>query len=158
MENKEQTVCFVGHRKLPPEQLGRIERQLEAVIINLIERGYVYFYAGGALGFDTIAARTVLSLKSEYPHIRLYLALPCLSQADKWNPSDREIYEYIKGKADKVVYTSHEYTRGCMFARDRYLVDNSSICVCYLTETTGGTRYTVNYAKKFYMPIINIAN
>ena len=48
---------------------------------------------------------------------------------------------------DKVVWTSEEYIRDCMFKRNRHLVDNSSLCICYLTKNTGGTAYTVRYAK-----------
>ena len=68
-----------------------------------------------------------------------------------------EIYDDIKQKADKVVYTSQEYTRGCMHKRNRHLVDNSSACISYLTENKGGTFYTVNYAKSKGVEVINIA-
>lgn len=53
---RELTVCFTGHRKLPFMQLHSIEKRLKDEIISLIEQGYRYFGAGGALGFDTIAA------------------------------------------------------------------------------------------------------
>lgn len=46
---------------------------------------------------------------------------------------------------------------GYMHKRNRYLVDNSSVCVCYLTEDTGGTAYTVNYAIKSGLKVINTA-
>lgn len=49
--------------------------------------------------------------------------------------------------SDRVVYTSHEYSRGCMNKQNRYLVDNSSVCVCYQTKENGGNAYSVNYAK-----------
>ena len=60
-----------------------------------------YFGAGGALGFDTIAAFTVLKLKESYPDIRLILVLPCLAQTRGWSREDVEKYEDIKSKADK---------------------------------------------------------
>ena len=44
-----------------------------------------------------------------------------------------------------------------MFKRNRYLVDHSSLCICYLTRQTGGTAYTFNYAKNKGIEIINIA-
>lgn len=64
----------------------------------------------------------------------------------------------IKERADKVVYVSQIYTKGCMHKRNRYLVDNSSVCVCYLTENKGGTAYTVNYASSKDKMIINVAD
>lgn len=89
--------------------------------------------------------------------MQIILFLPCLSQADRWSLNDKEIYEDIKKRADKIVYTSREYTRGCMHKRNRHLVDNSSVCVCYLREVTGGTAYTVEYAKSKNLRVINTA-
>ena len=62
MSKREQTCCFTGHRKIPPEQYERIAQRLKAEITALIHRGVVYFEAGGALGFGTMAARAVLEL------------------------------------------------------------------------------------------------
>lgn len=56
-------------------------------------------------------------------------------------------------QANKVVYTSQEYTRDCMFERNRHLADYSSVCICYLNKPSGGKVYTVEYAKK----LINLA-
>ncbi len=150
------TVCFTGHRKIPPEQARTLARQLKSTLIQLINDGYLYFGAGGALGYDTLAAQTVLELKSQYPDVKLILVLPCLSQTRGWSARDIEIYEDIKNRADKVVYTSQEYTKGCMHKRNRHLVDNSSVCVCYLTESTGGTAYTVDYARRNNLTVINL--
>ena len=155
MELKNHTVCFTGHRKIPPEKLATVARRLKETLIELVEKGYLYFGAGGALGFDTLAAQTVLELKADFPQIKLILVLPCLSQADNWGIVDKRIYEQIMEKADKIVYTSCEYTKGCMHKRNRHLVDNSSVCVCYLTENTGGTAYTVNYAESKGLLVIN---
>lgn len=83
--------------------------------------------------------------------------LPCVSQADRWPPADIAAYQEIMEQADKVVYTSQKYTRDCMFKRNRHLVDYSSVCICYLNKETGGTAYTVKYAQKCGLQIINIA-
>ena len=127
------------------------------MLIEAIEQGYRYFGAGGALGFDTLAAQTVLELRSEYPDIKLILVLPCENQARGWKQADIEEYERVKAAADKVVYTSKDYFNDCMHKRNRHLVDNSSLCICYLTEQSGGTAYTVNYAQSQGLIIINVA-
>lgn len=158
MTKSEKTCCFTGHRKIPQEQYDAIASRLQNEIVNLIEQGYCYFGAGGALGFDTMAARAVLELKKVYPQIKLILVLPCKTQTRGWDKADVEIYEGIKAQSDKVVYTSEEYTRSCMFKRNRHLIDNSSACICYFTEPSGGTAYTVDYAKKTgHVRVINIA-
>ena len=122
--------------------------KLEETIIGLIEQGVQFYGAGGARGFDTLAAQIILNLKSRYPYIKLILVLPCLTQTRGWSAGDVAEYERIKALADKVVYTSQEYTKGCMFKRNRHLVDHSSVCVCYLTKPSGGTAYTADYARK----------
>ena len=155
---KEKTCCFTGHRKIDTEKYPLVKQRLTETLEQLIKQGYRYFGAGGALGFDTLAAQTVLSMKAKYPHIKLILVLPCLSQAKNWPDADQTVYEDIKSKADKVVYTSQEYTKGCMFKRNRHLVDCSSVCISYLTKDTGGTAYTVKYATQNKVHVINIAD
>ena len=58
--------------------------------------------------------------------------------------------------ADEKVYTGKEYTKNCMFIRNRYLVDNSSVLVVYSRKKTGGTTYTINYALRSCIPIIEL--
>ncbi len=152
MRNK--TVCFTGHRKLP--QMQEIASKLKTAIIALINNGYCYFCCGGALGFDTLAAQAVLDLKEFFPHIKLVLVLPCKNQTRGWQSTDVKLYEQILNLADKCTYTAENYHNGCMHKRNRHLVDSSSICVCYLAENKGGTAYTVKYAKKQGLKIMNI--
>ncbi len=152
------TCCFTGHREIPTNEIETVRGKLRDCVISLIHEGYQYFGAGGALGFDTIAAQVVLELKSSFPQIKLILVLPCKSQTRGWSRKDISIYERIKQQADKVVYTSEEYTQGCMHKRNRHLVDNSSACICYLTKNTGGTFYTVNYAREHGLRVFQIAD
>lgn len=154
---REKTCCFTGHRSIPSGERRELARRLEETILRLYRRGVRYFGAGGALGFDTLAAQAVLSLREECPGIRLILVLPCPSQTKGWKPEDAAEYERIKSQADKVVYTSQEYTQGCMYKRNRHLVDHSGVCVCYLTKDSGGTAYTVRYARTHGLEIINLA-
>lgn len=154
---KSQTCCFTGHRNIPQEYVSMIERQIEQTVRQLVDRGVIYYGVGGALGFDTLAAKCILRLKTEFPQIKLILVLPCKTQADKWRTEDQRVYYEILEKADKHTYVSDKYTKDCMFKRNRHLVDWSSICVCYLTKQTGGTAYTVNYASEKGLEIINLA-
>ncbi len=154
---REQTCCFTGHRHIPEADREKIKHRLETVITSLYQRGVYYYGAGGALGFDTLAAQAVLRLRERYPALKLILVLPCLDQTKGWRPEDIAVYNQIKAGADKVVYTSQTYTPGCMHKRNRYLVDNSGTCVCYLTKQTGGTAYTVQYAKSHGLDIIDLS-
>lgn len=158
INNRNVTVCFTGHRKIPPNEIDSTRRELEKTVIELINKGYRYFGAGGALGFDTIAAQTVLKLKESFPDIDLILVLPCKNQAEHWKETDQRIYEEIKSKASKVVILYDEYNNVCLFERNRHLINNSSVCVCYLNKSEGGTAYTVNYALSNKLQVINIAD
>ena len=156
-EKRAQTCCFTGHRQIPPGKQEEITDRLECVIARLYQRGIRYYEAGGALGFDTLAAKTVIRLRKRCPGMKLILVLPCLTQTRGWSAENVAEYERIKAQADNAVYTAQQYSRGCMFKRNRRLVDDSSICVCYLIGESGGTVYTVNYAKTQGLDVINIA-
>lgn len=145
---KEITCCFTGHRKIPNDEIKNIQEKTKNLILQLISDGYHHFCTGGALGFDTIAAKSVLDIRNRFPFVRLTLYLPHYSQADHWNQSDKIIYKKIKNCADEVIYTSELYYKGCMHKRNRILVENSSACICYKTRETGGTAYTVKYAQE----------
>ncbi len=54
---KSKTCCFTGHRKIPGDELPQIKTKLKNTIIELINNGVIYYGAGGALGFDTLAAK-----------------------------------------------------------------------------------------------------
>lgn len=154
---RSRTCCFTGHRQIPLEKRAEIAGQLERVIVSLYQRGVRFYGAGGALGFDCLAAQTVLRLRESCPGMKLILVLPCLTQTQGWPAADVAEYERIKRLANKVVYTSQAYTAGCMHKRNRHLVDNSSVCVCYLTKDSGGTAYTVRYAREQGLEVINLA-
>ncbi len=155
---RDKTCCFTGHRRIPADLRAVIAVEIEKRVTELIGQGYIFFETGGALGFDTVAAQVVLRVRDRYPSIHLVLVLPCRNQTDGWSEHDRRMYNYILNAADDVIYTSEEYARGCMYKRNRKLVDDSSVCICWLKHPSGGTLYTVNYAEKCGIKIINIAD
>ena len=154
---REQTCCFTGHRKIPDSDILRVKTALKEEIKKKIDAGVLYFGVGGALGFDSLAARAVLEWREIYPDIKLILVLPCPSQDKYWSESEKREYEEIKHKADKITVVEKSYTPYCMHKRHRHLVDFSSHCICYLTKSSGGTVYTVNYAKSKGLSVVNVA-
>lgn len=154
----QKTCCFTGHRDIKLERLAEIEKRLEETVSRLIaESGMVNFIAGGALGFDTLAAECVLSLKERYPQIRLLLALPCPEQTLRWKAEDVARYEKILAACDKYIYVSERYTPACMHERNRFLVDHSNLCIAYRrADAKGGTAYTLAYAQKKGIRCINL--
>ncbi len=157
MIDKSKVACFSGHRKLP-QNCTQLTADLETAIVSLIERGVIFFGAGGALGFDMLAEEAVLRLKERYPQIRLVLVLPCPpeQQTLKWNSEQKLRYYDILERADKVRVLSDRYTSSCMLDRNRHMVDCSGYLICYLRELSGGTYYTVRYAERVGVEIVRI--
>lgn len=156
MGQKEQTACFTGHRDIDKREFDKVSKILESVIENLIKMGVIYYGSGGAIGFDTLCAKIVVSLREKYPNIKLILILPCKNQDKLWNQKDKDIYASILKQANKIVYTSENYYENCMHKRNRHLVNYSDHCICYLNKNTGATFYTVNYAKSKGLKITNL--
>lgn len=75
---KYDSCCFTGHRVLPKSEEDRniLRDKLRSTIAQLAKEGIYRFYAGGARGFDSMAAMAVLEMKAYFPQIQLYLALP----------------------------------------------------------------------------------
>lgn len=149
---------FTGHRKI------KITYKLYIKLINtletLIEIGIVDFYAGGAIGFDSLAELCVLQLKDKYPHIKLHLILPCKKECQtyKWSIKEKKTYDEIFERADDIEYITDKYFDGCMKLRNQKLVDYAECCVCYYNKNhiASGTGQTIRMAVKKGILIINL--
>ena len=134
----------------------RLPELLDAELDRLIVAGVNTFRGGGAIGFDTLAELKVIEKKKQYGFIKLELILPCKDQTKKWGERDRTIYEYIASEADAIRYITDTYTSTCMHERNRGLVNGSDFCMTYFSHAQGGTAYTVDYAKKHNVDVINL--
>ena len=145
--------AFTGHRNLNGTDFDA--SLLDRIVLDLIKTGTKRFYCGMALGFDLQAAHSVLIYKKKYD-IQLIACLPCANQSDTFPPSDKKIYDDILKKCDEKIVLSSEYYNGCMHYRDRYMVDKCNVLVTYQRRKSGGTSYTVNYAKAKGVNIIEL--
>lgn len=130
---------------------------LEGEITRLVQdEGVTDFRAGGARGFDTIAALCVLKLKKIHPEIKLHLILPCKDQDKHFEVAEKAIYKYVLDSADSISYVRERYSSGVMAVRNRALVDGADVCLAYLTRLSGGTYQTVGMARKSGVQVINV--
>ncbi len=150
--------CFTGHRKIPDNDIIALPDALDAAISEFYEKGAREFRAGGAIGFDTLAALKVISFRRSHPDVRLSLILPCRDQDARWGEFDRETYRYTIESADSVIYTGDSYTKGCMHRRNRSLVSGSDFCIAYVKKEEGGSAYTLKLAVRAGLEIINLAD
>ena len=152
----EKSCCFTGHRGIPDTEKEYVFRRIREEVVNLISRGVNTFYCGGAVGFDTVCGKIIISLKESFPSVKLFLALPCPEQNKYFNSGQNEDYKFLKENADKVYYASDHYHAGCMHERNRFMVDLSENVICYCKKSSGGTFYTVKYAAQKNRNIISI--
>lgn len=159
---RHKTCCFTGHRSLPETAAWSLGGLIHDEVALLYGSGFDTFLAGGALGFDTIAARELLRMKLSpgFSGLKLVLVLPYLGQESGWPPMDQALYEHIKRKADEVIYTGDVFAKGLLLHRDRYMVDHSAHCIAYLKpgRVRGGTAYTVRYARQEGLGVTNLAD
>lgn len=155
------SVCFTGHRTIA-EDKEKLSARLYALLERLVtEKKVTDFYTGGAVGWDALAALTVLKLRESYPEVKLHLVLPCPfeEQSAKWNEAQKAEYQHILSLADSVEQVSDRYYNGCMKARNARLVELASdYCICYWNPKhyRSGTGQTVRMAQKKGIEVINL--
>ena len=158
--DRQKAVAFSGYR---PEKLyaGRDENSTDIItlkedlhdaVMEAASHGFNTFIVGMAEGFDMLAAEAVIAVKKEVRDIRLVAVEPF---DDSRKRSGR--YQEIIASANDVVTLPDEYSHGTYYVRNEYMVDNSSLLICYYDGRYGGTEYTVDYAKKKGVQVINLA-
>ena len=157
------TVSFTGFRPeklLPTAPLHDLRElhdlladRLEVAIKYLYANGYTCYLTGMAEGFDLWAAEKVAKLKAELPDLTLGCILPFPGHARKGG----EAYQRILAAADfrhTVCPSSH---RGSYLKRNDFLVDRSSLIICYYDGLqAGGTLYTLMRARKQGRAVVNL--
>ena len=148
---------FTGHRMIYSDR-DKLLSCLREEILNKINDGVTTFIAGGAIGFDTMAAEQVIDMRSDYP-IRLLLYLPCIDQNMRWHTKDKLKFEKILDCADRVFYiTEGEYEAGCMKKRNSAMVDASDCGIVYLKKSIrSGSAQTIKMAREKGIDVVNIA-
>lgn len=153
------SVCFTGHRDVDTD-MAVLNFLLRSFLDRLItEQGAADFYTGGAIGFDTIAADTVLEMRKRYPQVKLHLILPCSNaeQTKCWTAKQKERFQQILDSADSVEYISDRYYTGCMKDRNTRLVELADCCISYWNPDNyrSGAGQTVRMAQKKNIPVVN---
>lgn len=148
-ELRKHRACFTGHRleKLTqPEAV--IIAGLEREIRNAIADGFVTFISGMARGVDIWAAEIVLRLRSEGQPIRLICASPFRGFESSWSADWQRRYNFVMEQADLVRYICPNYSRACFQIRNEWMVDHSARVIAVFNGERGGTKNTIDYARK----------
>ena len=78
------------------------------------------------------------------------------TQANAWPPDQRARYQALVARCDYETLVSARYTPSCMQRRDRYMVDHASLLIAAFDGSAGGTRYTVEYAMRQKISIVDL--
>lgn len=163
--NTPTTLCFTGHRtgKLPKttEALEALNQALYQAIDKAVGQGVDPFLIGACYGFDLMAAmcvgeRSRVIKPTDPDKIKLIAVVPFEGQANRWKAQDRALYFKLLPLCDEVITLNTRYKNGCYYDRNRWLVDNSSQMICYYDGSKSGTGYTVAYARRAKLPILNL--
>ena len=142
-------VCFTGHR---PEKLtlseNEVKERLSEQIRKAVSEGYTAFISGMAKGVDLWAGQIVADLRGSGSEIRLIAASPYEGFGKGWSPEWRSLYLETLERADLVHYACQEYNKGCFMTRNKWMVDHSSLVLAVYNGEKGGTRNTIDYARK----------
>lgn len=151
-----QACAFTGHRKIEEGHKGKIEDLLARAVRFAYSEGCRTFITGGALGFDTLAAKEVIRFRLSHPDVKLLIILPCKNQSESWSPSQVSLYEYTLANADEIEYVADEYTDGCMKERNKRLADLADMMIAYVIRPYSGAAQTVRMAAKSGKTIYNL--
>lgn len=144
--------AMTGHRKLPHEfDKNAVYDRLE----ELIKSGCDTFFCGMAEGFDLLALECLTDLKQKY---RIYIeaCIPYAGQESKFCAEERKKYRELLSWCDKRTVLFPAYRNGCFLIRNKYMVDCCDVLLAYCTKSSGGSAFTVNYAREKEKEIVFI--
>lgn len=161
------TVAFTGYRspKLPDSCSETVQAHLSLLLINAIKdsyaKGYRVYLNGMMSGWDILAAEAVLTLRSELTDIRCVSIAPFRKSYfanSNWTPDWKVRALNVYRQSDLALCLSEQYQRGTYYNRDRFLIDHASCVIAFYDGKPGGTKYTIDYAAKTGLEIINMAS
>ena len=147
---------FTGHRQIKSEHRAKLPDILSRAIEYAYSKGCRRFLCGGAIGFDTEAARQIIRFRVTHPDVTFVLLLPCLNQSENWSDAQKSRYEYTLSVADEVVYVSQNYTSKCMKERNERLASEGDILISYVSKNNSGAAQTSRMASNLGKEVYNL--
>ncbi|MBR2591239.1 MAG: DUF1273 family protein [Clostridia bacterium] len=146
----EKICSFFGHREVFKDLSEALEQAINEAISAY---GITTFYVGGHGEFDKQAARAVRAAKRNYPQIKLVLILPYFT--NKLN-AYKEDYESYYDNIIIPIELADVHPKSAITKRNRWMVDESKVIICYIQRDFGGAFDAVNYASKKVRIVIKI--
>ncbi len=169
--DKNQTCCFLGHRKIDGTE--ELRQKIYEIIERLITKDDIdTFLFGSKSEFNLLCYELVTKIKIKHPHIKRVFV-----RAEYPN-IDEDYKAYLLQKYDDTYFPEHIKNAGkaVYIKRNVEMIDKSSACVFYYNSNytppcrkpskrriayckpESGTKIAYDYAIKKKRKIINIAN
>lgn len=138
-------VCLYifGYRECYGLDAGVLRNAIE----DLISRGVDTFYVGNQGAFDGMVYHCLKQLRTAYPHIRISVVLAYLPAEKRAGDMADTMYPEIEG-----------HPKFAIARRNRWMIDASDYCLCYITHTWGGAYKFADMAKRHGLPVINLTD
>lgn len=164
MRGRQSACSFTGHRpgKLPWKFDERdvrcvdLKRRMRDAVEAAWQEGYRHFLCGMAMGCDLYFCECAMALRGREPEVTVEAVIPCPTQAQDWPEGERARYRALVAGCDYETLVSERYTSDCMQRRNRYLVDHASLLIAAYDGTQGGTQYTIQYALRRGLNIVDL--
>ena len=90
----------------------------------------------------------MLALRDEGAAVRLICASPYKGFESRWSRGWQQRYRQVMEQADLVRFICPGYSRDCFQRRNEWMVDRSARVIAAYNGEPGGTRNTVEYARR----------
>ena len=142
------SVCtFFGHR----ECCGLDKAVLRSAIEDLIKQGTTEFLVGNHGQFDGMVFSCLQDLSKEYPEISYSVVLAYL-------PTRKEAYDLYQGHSFYPEGQELGPAKYAIHRRNRYLIRQADICMCYVNQTFGGAYKFARLAKCAGLRVFNLGS
>ena len=144
-KEKARTCCVAGHRDIPADMAGYVERELRREVEAAIADGYLYFLTDFMEGADQIFAQVVADIRKENEAVRLEAVL---SYRNRYN----KLFDDAKTKplllaCTEVGFTGEKYVGNSIFVcRRKQLERSSRMIVVFDGRDKGGTVSAIRMA------------
>ena len=144
-------VSFIGHREIYRHNI--LEQKVEQIARDLLsKKEYVEFYVGRNGDFDILVASGIKRAQKAVGHHNssLILLQPYPTKDDK----------YYEDFYDEVWYPidSKTHPKGAITKRNRWMIEQADLVICYIEREEGGAYTALKYAWKLEKAIINLAD
>ena len=142
-------VCsFFGHKDTPSSIYPLLISKIETLIQD---RNVHCFLVGNQGLFDNMVLKALRELNHRYPSI-------CYNVVLAYMPAHRQEYE-LYDSAETFLPEGIESVprRFAISWRNKWMVNESDVIICYITHSWGGAAQFVEYAQRQNKDIINLA-